>query len=100
MVVEGEMVNPFALGHKINHPPKGISPNVILIDLIIPNHFFTMDYLRYLPNAKFTTEKVLIIINYLSICVLNSYSFRRIIENLKNIFIMIVFIALGSLQLK
>ena len=58
IIVEGELVNPFALGHKINHPPKGISPNVIILDLIIPDHFFTIDYLRYLPNAKFSTEKV------------------------------------------
>lgn len=50
------MVNPFALGHKINHPPKGFGANVVLLDLLIPNHFFTIDYLRYLPNVKFSTE--------------------------------------------
>ena len=50
------MVNPFALGHKINHPPKGFGANVVLLDLLIPNHFFTIDYLRYLPNVKFSIE--------------------------------------------
>lgn len=51
------MINPYALAHRINHPPKNHSANVIILDLIIPDYFFTIDYLRYLPNIKYTTEK-------------------------------------------
>ncbi len=58
IAVPGEYINPYALGHFINHPPKGIGPNVFMIDLLIPNHFFTVDYLRFLPNIRFSTEKV------------------------------------------
>ncbi|WP_304198611.1 hypothetical protein [Flavobacterium alvei] len=28
-MVHGEIINPFALGHKLNHPPKDVCPNVI-----------------------------------------------------------------------
>lgn len=39
-MVPPEYINPYAKGHKINHPPPETAANVVLLDLIIPNHFF------------------------------------------------------------
>jgi hypothetical protein len=47
--------------------------NVIILDVIIPEHFFTADYLRYLPYIKYShydskvifCEKLFIILSIL-----------------------------------
>ncbi len=57
--VDSEVINPFALGHKINHPPPDLPPNVIFLDLVIPNYFFHGDFLRFLPYIKFANDNVL-----------------------------------------
>eukprot|EP01017_Pseudomicrothorax_dubius_P005142 TRINITY_DN11213_c0_g2_i3.p1 TRINITY_DN11213_c0_g2~~TRINITY_DN11213_c0_g2_i3.p1 ORF type:complete len:423 (+),score=60.60 TRINITY_DN11213_c0_g2_i3:146-1414(+) len=49
LYVPGESYNPYAVGHRINHPPPQTLPNVIVLDLIIPRAFFTGDYLKYFP---------------------------------------------------
>jgi len=55
--VPGEFFNPYAVGHKINHPPPETPVNVILSDLIIPKAFFP-DYLRqYLPYISLSSDK-------------------------------------------
>lgn len=48
-MIEGRDINPYALGHMINHPPPGVPANCILIDLDVPFTFFTAEYSRYLP---------------------------------------------------
>lgn len=45
-------LNPVALGHRINHAPPDLSPNVKFIDIDIPFTFFPNDFLRYLPNIR------------------------------------------------
>lgn len=46
------MINPYAVGHKINHPPKDKDANVIFQDIFIPKYFFSEDYLKLLPNLR------------------------------------------------
>ena len=45
-------VNPLALGHKINHCPPDVAPNVKFIDMDVPFNFFPCDFLRYFPNIR------------------------------------------------
>ena len=47
--IEPEFLNPYAIGHKINHPPPDISENVWFIDFDIPYTWFPSEYLRHLP---------------------------------------------------
>ncbi len=56
--VDPEFINPFALGHKINHPPPDTASNVILLDMVIPDHFFPQDYMKYLPYLKYSHDHV------------------------------------------
>lgn len=51
-------MNPFALGHKINHPPPGKAANVIALDLEIPDHFFPQDYMKFIPYMKYSNDHV------------------------------------------
>lgn len=46
------MINPYGVGHKINHPPKNTAPNVVMQDIYLPIHFFSEDYLKFLPNLR------------------------------------------------
>ena len=48
-MIEGRDINPYALGHIINHPPPGVPANCMFIDLDLPFTFFTSEYSRYLP---------------------------------------------------
>lgn len=47
------MINPFALGHKANHPPFGSGPNVVLVDFDVPRTFFPQAYCHYLPYIEY-----------------------------------------------
>lgn len=53
------LLNPLALGDKINHPPPDISPNVKFIDIEIPHSFFPSDFIRYFPNVLNEDSKTL-----------------------------------------
>lgn len=44
-----EMINPFALGHIVNHPPPDIAANVKLVDFDLPYTFFPSYMGRYIP---------------------------------------------------
>ena len=52
--VPAEMMNPYAVGHMINHPPPDIAANCKTVDLDIPYTFFPSHMTRYLPfiNCK------------------------------------------------
>jgi hypothetical protein len=50
------MINPYALGHKINHPPPETPANVSLIDFDLPYTFFPSAYSRYIPYIKYRME--------------------------------------------
>lgn len=52
------MLNPFALGQTINHPPPDIEANVKFVDFEIPYNFLSMDYLRYFPYIMNTYDRV------------------------------------------
>ena len=52
--VDASFINPFAIWHKINHPPLDNSPNVMALDLVIPNHFFPSDYIKFMHYLKFS----------------------------------------------
>ena len=47
--VPGEYMNPFAVGHFINHPPPDIPANVKTVDLDLPYTFFPSYMTKYLP---------------------------------------------------
>ena len=49
--IDPEFLNPYAIGHKINHPPPGVSENVILIDFDVPYTWFPSEYRMHLPYA-------------------------------------------------
>ena len=42
-------MNPFAIGHMINHPPPDTSANVKLLDFDMPATFFPSYMARYMP---------------------------------------------------
>lgn len=50
-------INPFAVGHKINHPPKFTAPNVILLDMHIPRHFFAEAFMKFFPYISAETAQ-------------------------------------------
>jgi len=54
--VPPEMINPLALGHKINHPPR--AANVLLLDFDIPRTFFPEVYCHYLPYIDYMPSGV------------------------------------------
>ena len=43
------MINPFAVGHFVNHPPPDQAANVKFIDFDLPYTFFPSYMGRYLP---------------------------------------------------
>jgi hypothetical protein len=47
--VSGDFINPFAMGHLLNHPPPDTSANVKFIDLDLPYTFFPSYLGKYLP---------------------------------------------------
>lgn len=52
-------VNPYAVGHLINHPPPDVEANVKLIDFDLPYSFFPTAFARYIPyiNLRETQQK-------------------------------------------
>lgn len=48
-----EDLNPYAVGHIVNHPPPDFSANVKLIDFDLPFTFFPSAYARYVPYIKY-----------------------------------------------
>ena len=52
--VPAEMMNPYAVGHMMNHPPPDVAANCKTVDLDIPYTFFPSYMTRYLPyiNCK------------------------------------------------
>lgn len=57
MQVAPEMINPYALGHIINHPPPDTAANCILIDFDLPYVFFPTVFTRYIPYINYRTEE-------------------------------------------
>eukprot|EP00743_Colponemidia_sp_Colp-15_P006077 GILK01006531.1.p1 GENE.GILK01006531.1~~GILK01006531.1.p1 ORF type:complete len:403 (+),score=49.26 GILK01006531.1:102-1211(+) len=50
--VHGSLVNPFAFGHKVNHPPKGTTPNVMRLDFNFPSTF-PKALQPFIPNSDY-----------------------------------------------
>lgn len=50
--VPARFINPYAIGDKLNHPPKHLPPNVILIDMHIPRFFFTESFMKFFPYMR------------------------------------------------
>jgi hypothetical protein len=51
--VAPEMLNPYALGHFINHAPPSSQANCHLIDFDLPYTFFPTVFSRYIPYINF-----------------------------------------------
>ena len=49
--VFGEEINPYAVGHKINHPPPNTGSNVALVDIFIPKRFIVQLSKQILSTA-------------------------------------------------
>jgi hypothetical protein len=49
-------LNPYALGHLVNHPPPDTPANISLIDFDLPYTFFPSSYTRYIPYIKHREE--------------------------------------------
>lgn len=49
--VPGHWINPYAVGHFINHPPSGIAANVTFVDIDVPASFFPNALMRYFPYS-------------------------------------------------
>ncbi|CAI2367906.1 unnamed protein product [Moneuplotes crassus] len=47
--VDPEYLNPYAIGHKINHPPPEVAANAELVDFDIPYTWFPEEYRVHLP---------------------------------------------------
>ena len=47
-----QQINPYALGHFINHPPPDTPPNVCLIDFEVPESFFPSYFLKHFPYMR------------------------------------------------
>ena len=47
--VPADDINPYAVGHLINHPPPDIPVNAKLLDFDLPYTFFPSTYARYIP---------------------------------------------------
>lgn len=57
--VDSHQINPYGIGHLINHPPSDRAPNVCFIELEIPKEIFPGYLLKYLPYMHFDeTQKV------------------------------------------
>ena len=51
------MINPYALGHMINHPPPDTPANCLLIDFDLPYVFFPSLFTRYIPYINYREEQ-------------------------------------------
>ena len=54
--VPADDINPYAVGHMINHPPPDTPANVKFLDFDLPYSFFPSAYARYIPYIKFRDE--------------------------------------------
>lgn len=61
MEVPGEAINPFALGHVINHPPSGRPANVCFLEMEVPVSFFPKFFMRYFPYMHYSHNEYSII---------------------------------------
>jgi len=68
--IPSEAINPFALGHYINHPPPGESSNVMFVDFDIPLTWLPSSFSQYIPYM-----------NHRPFEKLNSYKAIAIISN-------------------
>jgi hypothetical protein len=50
-------LNPYAVGHMINHPEAGYQPNVCFLDIPVPFDFFPELLLRYFPYQLFAKQE-------------------------------------------
>jgi hypothetical protein len=50
------MINPYAVGHIINHPPPDTPANTVMIDFDLPYSFFPSSFARYIPYIKYRDE--------------------------------------------
>jgi hypothetical protein len=50
--IRAEKLNPYALGHIVNHPPPDTPANIKLIDFDMPITFFPSYMSRYFPSIK------------------------------------------------
>ncbi len=55
--VPPEYINPFALGHNINHAPPDTPANCHLIDFDLPYTFFPSNFARYIPYIDYRAEQ-------------------------------------------
>ena len=44
-----QAMNPYALGHKINHPPPDKEANVLFVDFNIPMNWFPSSFWKFIP---------------------------------------------------
>jgi hypothetical protein len=57
--VDSHQVNPYGIGHLINHPPANRAPNVCFLELEIPKQFFSGYLLKYFPYMYYDeTQKI------------------------------------------
>ena len=54
--MDSSWLNPYSLGQFINHPPPKQPPNVILLDIDLPQHFLSPDYLKLLPSIPYSSS--------------------------------------------
>ena len=51
--VSAAMINPYAVGHSINHPPPDQAANVVLVDFDLPYTFFPSSHAKHIPYIKY-----------------------------------------------
>ena len=51
-LIPAHLLNPFALGHKMNHPPPDVAANVLFIDFEIPYTWFPSALGQYIPVVE------------------------------------------------
>ena len=55
--VAPEKINPYAVGHLINHPPPDMPANCLMIDFDLPYSFFPSHLSRYIPYINYRDEE-------------------------------------------
>ena len=55
--VPGDAINPFAVGHHINHPPEGRPANVCFLETEVPAAFFPKFLMRFFPYMHFSDQE-------------------------------------------
>ena len=44
-------INPYAIGHLLNHPPPDVSENIVFVDFDIPYTWFPTSFSKFIPYA-------------------------------------------------